>query len=185
LTAAEKGKLDVLYLLAADECDLSKINKKCFVIYQGHHGDAGARAADVVLPGAAWCEKDGIFVNTEGRVQYASRATFPPGDAREDWAIIRALSAVLDQTLDFDNHPALRDAMIKTTPILAEADVITEAKFTAIGGKGKITKTPLTTPIGEGGACSFYMTCPISRSSVTMAECIETFEQTPMKGAAE
>ncbi|MCE2517257.1 MAG: NADH-quinone oxidoreductase subunit G [Alphaproteobacteria bacterium] len=185
LAAANKGDLQVLYLLAADECDLSAISKKTFVIYQGHHGDAGARAADVVLPGAAWCEKDGIFVNSEGRVQYANRATFPPGDARSDWSIIRALSAVLDKTLDFDTHAQLRAKMIAEVPVFAEADVLTEAKLGAIGGKGKIASTALTTPIGEGTGVSFYMTCPISRSSVTMAECIDAFEQNGMKGAAE
>jgi NADH-quinone oxidoreductase subunit G len=185
LAAAQKGKLAVVYLLAADECDVSAISPKTFVIYQGHHGDAGARAADVVLPGAAWCEKDGIFVNSEGRVQYASRATFPPGDAREDWSIIRALSAVLGKPLDFDSHEELRDAMIKSTPVFAEADVTIEAKFTAMGGKGKISNTALKTPIGEGAAMSFYMTCPISRSSTTMSECIEAFEFSRMKGGGE
>ena len=155
------------------------------MIYQGHHGDAGARAADVVLPGAAWCEKDAIFVNTEGRVQYANRATFPPGDARADWSIIRALSAVLGQTLDFDTHEELREKMIADVPVFAEADVLTEARLRAMGGKGKIAATALTTPIGEGTGTSFYMTCPISRSSVTMAECIEAFESNGMKGAAE
>ncbi len=185
LAAANKGDLDVLYLMGADECDLSKVSDKTFVIYQGHHGDAGARAADVVLPGAAWCEKDAIFTNSEGRVQYASRAAFPPGDAREDWSIIRALSAVLGHTLSYDNHDALRQAMITAHPIFAEPDVLTEAKVKLPSSSAKIASGALTTPIGEGSTTSFYMTCPISRSSVTMAECIQAFEQGDVKGAAE
>ena len=185
LKAAKSGDFNVLYLLAADECDLSGISSDTFVIYQGSHGDAGARIADVVLPGAAWCEKDAIFVNTEGRVQYASRATFPPGDAREDWSIIRALSAVLDVTLGFDDHSQLRSALINAAPSFGIADDLVEMPFKAVGGKGQIKSTPLAYAMGEGTDTSFYMTCPISRSSVTMAECIEAFEQDGLKGAAE
>ena len=185
LKAAKSGDMDVLYLLAADECDLTGISDKTFVIYQGSHGDAGARIADVVLPGAAWCEKDAIFVNSEGRVQYASRATFPPGDAREDWSIIRALSAVLDVTLGFDDHSQLRSALINAAPVFGIADELTETAFKAVGGKGQIKSTALQYAMGEGTETSFYMTCPISRSSVTMAECIEAFEQNGLKGAAE
>ena len=91
--AARAGKLDLLWLLGADEIDFESFSSS-FIVYQGHHGDAGAHHADLVLPGAAYTEKDGIYVNTEGRVQYATRAAFPPGDAREDWAIIRAVSGV-------------------------------------------------------------------------------------------
>ena len=185
LKAAKAGGLDVLYLLGADECDLSGISSKTFVIYQGSHGDAGARVADVVLPGAAWCEKPAIFTNSEGRVQYANRASFPPGDAREDWSIIRALSAVLDVTLGFDIHDQLRSSLIAANPIFGQPDVLVLNKFTAQGGKGKISTASLDYAIGEGTKTSFYMTCPISRSSVTMAECIEAFEMDGLKGAAE
>ena len=185
LASAKKGDLDVLYLMGADECDLSAISDKTFVIYQGHHGDAGARAADVVLPGAAWCEKDAIFTNSEGRVQYASRAAFPVGDAREDWSIIRALSAVLGHTLSFDNHDQLRAEMIAAHPIFGEADILTEAKTKLPSSAAKITSSPLKNVIGAGTDTSFYMTCPISRSSVTMAECIQAFEASEVKGAAE
>ena len=185
LKAAKSGEMDVLYLLAADECDLAGISDKTFVIYQGSHGDAGARIADVVLPGAAWCEKDAIFVNSEGRVQYANRATFPPGDARDDWSIIRALSAVLDVTLGFDDHNQLRAALINAAPVFGLADDLTETAFKAVGGKGQIKSTSLKYAMGEGTDTSFYMTCPISRSSVTMAECIEAFENNGLKGAAE
>ena len=124
-------------------------------------------------------------MNSEGRVQYASRATFPPGDAREDWSVIRALSAVLDATLGFDNHEQLRASLIAANPIFAEADLLVETAFKAQGGKGKINASPLTYPIGEGSETSYYMTCPVSRNSVTMAECIEAFEQDSVKGAAE
>ena len=185
LKAAKSADLEVLYLLAADECDLSGISDKTFVIYQGSHGDAGARIADVVLPGAAWCEKDAIFVNSEGRVQYANRATFPPGDARDDWSIIRALSAVLDVTLGFDDHSQLRAALINAAPVFGLADDLTETPFKAVGGKGQIKSSALKYAIGEGTDTSFYMTCPISRSSVTMADCIEAFEKNGLKGAAE
>ena len=88
----------MLYLLGADEIDTDDLGS-AFVVYQGHHGDRGAARADVILPGAAYTEKDGIYVNTEGRVQLGRRATFPPGDAREDWKIIRALSAAMGQPL--------------------------------------------------------------------------------------
>ena len=98
LAGAGKGEIEVVYLLGADEIDMSKLGK-AFVIYQGHHGDAGAHRADVILPGAAYTEKSATYVNTEGRVQRTTLAAFPPGDAREDWTIIRALSDVLGQAL--------------------------------------------------------------------------------------
>ena len=96
LDGASKGEIDFVYLLGADEIDMTKLGK-AFVVYQGTHGDAGAHRADVVLPGAAYTEKDGLYVNFEGRVQRAERAAFPPGDAKEDWAILRALSDVARQ----------------------------------------------------------------------------------------
>ena len=98
LAGVEAGEIEVVWLLGADEIDTSRL-EKATVIYQGHHGDAGAHVADVVLPGAAYTEKDGTWVNTEGRVQLGRRAAFPPGEAREDWAIIRALSEALGKTL--------------------------------------------------------------------------------------
>ena len=104
--------------------------------HQGSHGDAGARIADVILPGAAWCEKDALFVNTEGRVQHAQRATFPPGDAREDWAIIRALSAVLGKTLGFDNHDELREALYTAIPGFADQGGVAVNAFKPQGRKG-------------------------------------------------
>jgi NADH-quinone oxidoreductase subunit G len=184
LKAARSGDLDVLYLLGADEHDFAGISPDTFVIYQGSHGDAGARIADVVLPGAAWCEKDATFVNTEGRVQFAPRATFPPGDAREDWAIIRALSAALKKTLPFDTLESLRSEMVKSHPVLGERDVLTVSRFKGTASSARISGTPVSYVLGAGTDTSFYMTCPISRNSVTMAACIDAFEG-EMKGAAE
>jgi NADH-quinone oxidoreductase subunit G len=137
-----------------------------FVIYQGHHGDRGAHHADLVLPGAAYTEKDGIYVNTEGRVQYASRATFPPGQAREDWAIIRAVAGVLGKSVGFDALAELRESLIAAHPQFAGMDEVATAKWAAFGGRGKLG----TAPIGHA-LDNFHMTCAISRSSETMAEC--------------
>src|SRR5262249_9124438 len=98
IEGCRSGAIEVLYLLGADELDLANTGS-AFVIYQGHHGDRGAARADVVLPGCAFSEKDATYVNTEGRAQLGRRATFPPGDAREDWAILRALSGALGRPL--------------------------------------------------------------------------------------
>ena len=115
------GGLDILFSLGADEI---KMPDGVFVVYIGTHGDAGAHRADVILPGAAYTEKTGIYVNTEGRVQMANRAGFPPGEAREDWAIIRALSEALGKTLGYDSLAALRQAMFKAVPHLMRIDQI-------------------------------------------------------------
>src|SRR5207302_5556498 len=112
---ANEGALDVAFLLGADEVD---VPPGAFVVYIGTHGDLGAHRADVILPGAAYPEKSGLFVNTEGRVQMATRATFPPGEAREDWAILRALSDVLGRRLPYDSLAALRTALFKAHPHL-------------------------------------------------------------------
>src|SRR5690606_18766116 len=122
---AGAGDLDVLFLLGADEYDMSAMGK-AFVVYVGTHGDAGAHRADVILPGAAYTEKSGIFVNTEGRVQMTERAIFPPGEAKEDWAIFRALSAVIGEPLPFNSLAQLRAAMYAEFPHLAQIDRIAE-----------------------------------------------------------
>ena len=121
LAGCRSGAVEVLYLLGADELDLSGAGG-AFVIYQGHHGDRGAARADVVLPGAAYTEKDGTYVNTEGRVQQGRRAVFPPGEAREDWAILRALSAALGKPLPFDSLPELRRRLRAEHPAFALLD---------------------------------------------------------------
>ena len=133
-----------------------------------HHGDAGAHAADVILPGAAYTEKNAIYVNTEGRVQLAQRAVFPPGDAREDWAILRALSEHLGAPLGFDTQEALRESLRAAHPGFLAIDTVEPAKWQAFGKKGKMTKEPFVSPIAN-----FYMTDPISRNSETMARCVD------------
>ena len=98
LAGAKSGEISIIYLLGADEIDTGQLDN-AFVIYQGHHGDAGAHKASIIFPSAAYTEQNGIFVNTEGRIQLAKRAAFPPGEAKEDWAILRALSGELDVVL--------------------------------------------------------------------------------------
>ncbi|ACK51840.1 NADH-quinone oxidoreductase, chain G [Methylocella silvestris BL2] len=164
---AQAGALDVLYNLGADEID---IEPGAFVIYQGSHGDRGAARADVILPGAAYTEKSGLYVNTEGRVQLADRANFPPGDAREDWAILRALSDVLQRRLAFDSLKSLRERLFSAYPHFAAIDAIAEgAKFDVdrlleVGGAPG--STGFASPIAD-----FYLTNPIARASAVMAEC--------------
>ena len=118
--AAGKGALDVLFLLGADEIDCAALGD-AFVIYQGHHGDRGAARADVVLPGAAYTEKNATYVNTEGRPQRARLAVFPPGDAKEDWKILRALSQALGRTVPLDSLAEVRARMIEIAPQLGRA----------------------------------------------------------------
>ena len=169
ISGAKKGDIDVLYLLGADEIKCSDLGS-AFVIYQGHHGDAGAHRADVILPGAAYTEKSGTYVNTEGRVQLARRAAFPPGQAREDWTILRALSAELGVKLEYDTLEALRVAMYAQAPHLAAIDEIEPGDHS--------TLLELIKPVAAMRPNSFinivsdfYMTNPIARASATMAEC--------------
>ncbi|HBV78941.1 MAG TPA: NADH-quinone oxidoreductase subunit G, partial [Alphaproteobacteria bacterium] len=150
--AAMAGKLDLLWLLGADEIDFEPFASS-FVVYQGHHGDAGAHHADLVLPGAAYTEKDGIYVNTEGRVQYATRAAFPPGDAREDWTIIRAVSGAVGKSIGFDTLAELREALCAEYPHFADADEIAPAKWASFGGRAKLSAEP----VGQAFD-NFYMT---------------------------
>jgi NADH-quinone oxidoreductase subunit G len=165
---AHRGVVDVIYNLGADEIDIAA---GPFVIYQGTHGDRGAQRADVILPGAAYTEKSGTYVNTEGRVQMANRASFPPGDAREDWAILRALSDVLGRRLPFDSLPALRRTLYQAHPHLAALDEIApgdaSAAVRALAGLGG---TPGREPF-VGAVQDFYLTNPIARASRVMAEC--------------
>ena len=165
LDAASSGKIEIVYLLGADEIEISKL-ADTFVIYQGHHGDAGAHAADVILPGAAYTEKNATYVNTEGRVQRAALATFPPGEAKEDWAIIRALSEHVGNTLPYNSLAELRERMVAVNPVFGSIDEITEINWGDFGVSGKLTDTPFQLPIDN-----FYMTDTISRASITMAEC--------------
>jgi NADH-quinone oxidoreductase subunit G len=185
LDAASRGEVDFVYLLGADEIDMKKLGK-AFVVYQGTHGDAAAHRADVILPGAAYTEQNGTYVNTEGRVQLAKRATFPPGDAREDWAILRALSDVLGKRLPYDDMSALRKAMLGDAPHFAEIERAPAnpgadpAIWNNIGAAGTIAATPFGYPIKD-----FYLTNPIARASYVMGECSALFVKPKLSQAAE
>jgi NADH-quinone oxidoreductase subunit G len=158
---AAKPKL--VFSLGADEVDYAAFSKS-FIVYVGHHGDAGAHAADVILPGAAYTEKAGTYVNLEGRVQRGEKAVFAPGDAREDWSILRALSEVLGATLPFDSFDALRAEMAKAVPALG------------VEGLASYAWAPPSLPIGAEGEFAspikdFYLTNAICRASPTMQQC--------------
>ena len=163
----KSGALDVLFLLGVDEV---VVPEGAFVVYQGTHGDAGAHRADVILPGAAFTEKSGLYVNTEGRVQMTNRASFPPGEAREDWAILRALSAVLGNALPFDTLAQLRKSLFAAHPHFAAINGIAASDAGAIdvlaGLGGKVGKDAFRSPVTD-----FYLTNPIARASKTMAAC--------------
>ena len=163
----QSGALDVLFLLGVDEID---VPEGAFVIYQGTHGDKGAHRADVILPGAAFSEKSGLYVNTEGRVQLANRAVFPLGEAREDWAIIRALSAVVGKPLPFDTLTALRKALYTAHPHFAVLGGVSAgvagdiANLARLGGKP--SKDAFYSPVKD-----FHLTNAVARASKIMADC--------------
>jgi len=171
LDGAERGELDVIVLLGADEIDTRHLGR-AFVVYIGHHGDAGAHRADIVLPGAAYPEKDATFVNTEGRVQRAFRAAFPPGQAREDWAILRALSESVGRTLPYDSLAELRRQLVKDVPAMAEIDRVVAAPWQPFGQTGALDAAPFGVAIRD-----FFLTDPISRASPTMAACSSANQQ--------
>ncbi len=169
VAAAKRGAIEVLFLLGADEIEVAGLGGT-FVIYQGHHGDAGASRADVILPGAAYTEKNGTYVNSEGRPQRAQLAAFPPGEAREDWTILRALSETLGVTLPYDSLAAVRQRMAEIAPHLENIDEVTTAPWTTFGGAGTMDDSPFNSPV-----TNYYMTDPISRCSETMARCTTAF----------
>ena len=170
LDAMMGGGVDLLWLLAADEFDASRIGADTFVVYQGHHGDAGAHRADVILPGAAYTEKSGTYVNTEGRVQRGFNAVYPPGEAREDWRILRAFSATIGRALPYDDVEALRARLEQANPV-----------FSRIGFLPRFGCTDTSGPSGDPAVLSdapfvpavpnYHQTDTISRASPTMAEC--------------
>jgi NADH-quinone oxidoreductase subunit G len=168
VAAVGKDKLDVLYLLGADEIDLPE-SGSAFIVYQGSHGDRSAHRADVILPGAAFTEKSATYVNMEGRAQMTERAVFPPGEAKEDWAIIRALSAEVGHTLPYDTLAALRAAMYAAAPQLARIGAREPAPLDGVEALAKkgapLTQEPFVAPIAD-----FYLTNPIARASTVMAE---------------
>ena len=163
------GGVDFLWLLGADEFDTTRIGADTFVVYQGHHGDAGAARADVILPGAAYTEKNGTYVSTEGRVQRGELAVFPPGECREDWRIIRAFSGVIGLTLPYDDLDAVRARLAEVNPVFKETGA--RPSFT-----GDIPAPASNGAIGGGAFepwfATYYQTDPISRASATMAACI-------------
>jgi NADH-quinone oxidoreductase subunit G len=164
---AKTGALDLVFNLGADEID---IGPGAFVVYIGTHGDRGAHRADAILPGATYTEKPGLYVNTEGRAQSAARASFPPGDAREDWAILRALSGALGQPLPFDSLAQLRSKLFEAYPHVARLDQIEPADAESVRAlaaqPASATKDAFVSIISD-----FYLTNPIARASAVMAEC--------------
>ncbi len=178
------GGVGVLWLLGADEFDTARVGPGTFVVYQGHHGDAGASRADVILPGAAYTEKSGTYVNAEGRVQRGLLSVYPPGEAREDWKILRAFSEVIGHTLPYDDLEALRARLAKVNPV-----------FDRVGFLPRFGCTDQSGPTGDPAALSdapfepailnYYQTDPISRASPTMAACTATFAAAPLVAAAD
>ena len=164
---AKPGALDLIFNLGADEI---AIEPGAFVVYIGTHGDRGAHRADVILPGAAYTEKSGLYVNTEGRVQRAFRVVFPPGEAREDWAVLRALSGALGDPLRFDSLAALRRLLVESHPHFAELDEIApgeSAQVVALANHPAVAMKDSFAPTIQ----NFYFTNPIARASAIMAEC--------------
>ena len=182
---AQKGEIDFIYLLGADEFDVAHLGR-AFVVYQGSHGDAGAHHADVILPGAAYTEKDGLYANFEGRVQRAKRATFPPGEAKEDWAILRALSDVLGVKLPYDNRAALGAAIVTDATHLATLNDVpvhadtASATWSAVGEAGALDGAPIGQAITD-----YYLTNPVARVCETMAKCSQELVHGTAKMAAE
>jgi NADH-quinone oxidoreductase subunit G len=181
LTKMLGGGVEILWLLGADEFDTSKIAAKTFVIYQGHHGDAGAARADIILPGAAYTEKPGIYVNTEGRPQQGFLAVNPPGEAREDWRIIRAVSAYLGHALPYDTLAQLRARLAEANPIFGQLDKI--RRLAGTNTEAPESGPPTTGPFAPA-ITNYYQTNPISRASPTMAACVAA-HYAPMAEAAE
>jgi NADH-quinone oxidoreductase subunit G len=164
---AKAGALDLIFNLGADEL---AIESGAFVVYIGTHGDRGAHRADVILPGAAYTEKSGLYVNTEGRVQRAFRVVFPPGEAREDWAVLRALSGAFGNPLPFDSLAALRRRLVDAHPHFAQLDEIApgeSAQVAALANHPAVAMKDAFVPAIQ----NFYFTNPIARASAVMAEC--------------
>lgn len=165
LAGAASGDFKVVYLLGADEIDTTQL-EKAFVVYQGHHGDAGAHVADVILPGAAYTEKDATYLNTEGRVQRGQAAILPPGDAKADWAIIRALAGVMGKNIGYDSLEGVRARMVDINPVFMKVDQVSAADWADFGTAGSMDNSPFVSPV-----TNYYMTDAISRASETMAQC--------------
>ena len=158
--------IKLLWLLGVDDINLNK-KPNTFVVYQGHHGDKGAEIADLILPGSAYTEKDATYLNTEGRVQRTNAAVSPPGDAKEDWKIIRAFSAFVDKVLPYDNISELRKRLANINKLLVIENSLIKGSVADIGN----TSTKLAKDLITPKSINYFMTCPISRASETMAKC--------------
>ena len=190
LAASKNGAMDLVYLLHADALDMDALAES-FVIYQGSHGDRGARHADLILPGAAWSEKNALWVNTEGRAQEGRLVVFPPGEAREDWRVIHALAERLDMPLSYDDPVQLRRAMRKDAPCLAKIDETPAPAAPVLPAKKKIAKekNPKNPPRFTDAPFlyavqDFYLTNAVARASRTMAAC-SRMRQEERRAAAE
>jgi NADH-quinone oxidoreductase subunit G len=169
--AFDLGAMELVYLLGADcAAAHAHISDKAFVIYQGHHGDAGAARADVILPGAAYTEKSGLYVNTEGRVQQARFAVDPPGLAREDWKIVRALAEKTGVGLAYNSYAELRGRIEKEWPHMGVIDAAPVAQWKKFGSKDKLLKDSFKAPVEN-----FYLANIICKASPTMRKCTEAF----------
>ncbi|SAM09049.1 hypothetical protein [Absidia glauca] len=170
--AAASTASKFVYLLNADEITAADIPEDAFVVYQGHHGDVGAQYADVILPGAAFTEKNATYVNTEGRTQITRAGVNPPAAAREDWKIIRALSEVAGYTLPYDDLPSIRSRLTEMSPALTRYDVIEPSSHAALGVQSLRQQNVVSTgAVLDNVISNFYRTDPISRASKTMAKC--------------
>lgn len=166
LRAAGRKEIKLVYLLGADEIPMNVL-KDTFVIYQGSHGDKAANAADVIFPAAAYTEKEALYTNTEGRIQQTRRAVFPPGDAKEGWKIIRALSEVMNKKLPYDTRKEIINKLAKIVPAYKDFNKIESGAWNKIEA-AEVRRGIMNLPIDN-----YYHTNPIARASVTMAKCIE------------
>lgn len=173
----QNNTLDMLYLLGADEIDFSSL-KNTFIVYQGHHGDQGAHHASVILPGCTYTEKNATYVNTEGRVQRTQKATQAPGEAKEDWRILRALSQACGKALPYDQIEDIHHKLAEIHSSYNQLDTTEKSPWKVLKTKGKLTSEALMPWSGN-----FYMTDPISRHSVTMAKCSQELGMTWNGGA--
>ncbi|AHC39225.1 NADH-quinone oxidoreductase subunit NuoG [Ehrlichia muris] len=172
INGISSGEIEVLYLLGADEVEISP-SESSFIIYQGHHGDRGAQIADVILPGAAYTEKNATYVNTEGRVQRTNIAVFPPGIAKEDWLIIKELSRYLKINMQYDSLDCIRDKLSRLGEQFREENIgnLVPNKWTSIDESISLEKDS----VFINKDFNFYMTNPISRASIIMADCVKAF----------
>lgn len=181
IAAMVNGGVDALWMLGADEVDLSALSPECFVIYQGHHGEKVASRADVVLPGAAYTEKFGTYVNTEGRVQRSFRAIFPPGEAKEEWSIIHLIGQALSVEQPYHDLETLRLYMAEVNPVFAQQGLVKNSVDVSVGDavQGSFEKQGLNAVISD-----YFLTNSISRASLTMNECSK-LRYAPSAEAAE